>query len=168
MLHQCRLKAIWTASRRAKAKFIPKVYVADRCPFCDGEGMAENIGHMLLYCSGWADQRNAFMSSVIKAAEREVHLLFRRGVYCVNGDQLKVVMILGGSFLDSNLESWLPTISHPLGCGLFQVARFLQSIEYGRIVGFDNIRASGEITNGANAPVVRQHRAGLKRSTPPH
>ena len=167
MLHLCRVKSLWTVVRRAGAGFIPDEYKV-YCPFCD-EGYGENIGHMLLQCKRWAVQREACMGNLIRAARREVEMLFRRGVYCVNGDELVVVLMLGGGFLGCKLESWLPTAAHPLGCGAFQIARFLRDIQVDRYVGLDSINSRDERPiNGAHAPGVRQHRASNKgRETTP-
>ena len=68
---------------------------------------------------------------------REAYRVFREmlptgGVLTVEGDQLIVVLMLGGECHGRRIELWGPDISHPMGCGAFQIARFLQSIEIER------------------------------------
>lgn len=71
------------------------------------------------------------MSGLIREASRIVRGE-TGGVLNVDGEQLMVVLMLGGECRGRRLELWQPDISHPMGCGAFQIARFLQSIEVER------------------------------------
>jgi hypothetical protein len=162
-LHLCRVKGFKTARRMVKACILGKEHM-DVCPCC-GQAGGETIGHMLLKCERWRKQRSSHMGGLIREAYRVFReMLPTGGVLTVEGDQLIVVLMLGGECHGRRIELWGPDTSHPMGCGAFQIARFLQSIEIERSKVLRELSLNHEVPlPQIDAPRVRQQRASLGR-----
>ena len=124
---KCRLRALWTAKRRAKHRLIDNMY-RTRCPCCNQEGEGETMEHLLLDCSAWREERTKYIGSLIEQIG-----LFRLPL---SG---RYTLLLGGEYLGHRLDNWLPPRrrrgqpmdphSRNLQWGIFQVARYLESID---------------------------------------
>ena len=62
---RARLRWLWTAHRRAKAK--PERY--PNCQVC-GTGVTKTLSHLLLRCPVWAAQRADLLGDAIREARR--------------------------------------------------------------------------------------------------
>ena len=127
MVQKCRLRALWTAERRAKHRLIDSIY-RTRCPCCNQEGEGETMEHLLLDCSAWREERMKYIGSLIEQIG-----LFRLPL------SERCTLLLGGEYMGHRLDNWLPPRrkrgqpmdphSRNLQWGIFQVARYLESID---------------------------------------
>ena len=96
MVQKCRLRALWTAERRAKHRLIDGVYKT-RCPCCDQDGEGETIEHLLLDCDAWSEERAKYIGSLIEQI----------GIFKLPLSG-RCTLLLGGEYMGHRLDNWLP------------------------------------------------------------
>ena len=136
LLHLCRIKGWWTARKLAKHHLIDDQY-KNTCPCC-GDGVGETIGHIILKCIRWKKQRQQYLGGLIRAATNIVGVSTKWDSDLVVTERLIIVLILGGTLsCGSRIRHWLPCGEYAgpvyqTNCGIFGIAKFLQSIEVER------------------------------------
>ena len=130
-----------------------------------------NMEHMLLHCRRWEDLRIRHMGALIREARERLEVVPEGESSCeVEGEIM--TLILGGISRGCRLDAWLPdrtrSAKENLQCGLFRVARYLQSIAMDRSVVIREIRIipRGVHTPRADAVEVGQHRIGVSDPNP--
>jgi hypothetical protein len=152
MVQKCRMKAFWTAARRAKHRLIDPEYVT-RCPCCEQEGEGETVEHLLLDCSKWREEREIYIGYLIEQVEMfELPLSGR------------CTLLLGGEYMGHRLKDWLPPRrkrgqpvdphSRSRRWGIFQVAKYLESIDRTRRL------ILGRLDRRGRSPLQSQGRNG--------
>jgi len=177
LLNQCRIRGFWTMQKIAKAskKDSTMRQYLHKCPCCE-EGGAETVEHILLRCRRWEDLRNRHMGDLIRRAKESLERVPPEGESTCGVEGEILTLILGGTCRGCRLEAWLPekatSVKENLQCGLFQVARYLQSIAVDRSVAVRKtackigITYRGEPTRRADAEEVGQHRIDVSDRDP--
>lgn len=119
----CRMGSFWTAEKLARLELVHSKYKT-KCPCCNEVGEGETIEHMLLQCSKWTEQRAQYMGDMILQQDgwepRDI-----------------CTLILGGEHMGTRMADWLPIqldeetdnyVGEQVACGVYNVARFMQSI----------------------------------------
>jgi hypothetical protein len=173
MLSWCRMNALPTAARMAKAwseskkpSPLPEEYLTE-CPCCReqvGEE-GETVEHIVVGCSKWVEQRQLFIKPLMDSIVQQQLLPSTGTGICV--------LLLGGEYKEKRLSGWLPSSKKKqseastghLGqeevnyvCGAFRMARFLQAIERPRTL---ILRQAGRRTPEDGSPLQTQ---GLESS----
>lgn len=118
----CRVGSFWTSKKLARLELVHRKYKS-QCPCCGEVGEGETIEHILLRCSKWAEQREEYLGDVILQDDWEP-----RDVCTI---------LLGGEHMGVRMDDWLPKRlgeetdyceEEQVSCGVYSVARFMQSI----------------------------------------
>jgi len=123
----CRLGAFYTARKLARLGLIHRRYET-QCPCCGEQGEGETVEHLLLRCDKWDGQREEWLGGMLGGVPKEGR-----------EDRDICTIILGGEHMGTRLVSWLPMQleqgthdGERVQCGVYQVARFLESIASAR------------------------------------
>lgn len=95
LLASARVGAYTTGRFLANAGILPAEY-KEECPFC-GVGVPDTIGHVLVECSSWDDERDRFLAALLASVE----------ALGVEGASATSVVLMGGSSDGLALDGWL-------------------------------------------------------------
>jgi hypothetical protein len=92
-LTKARVNALWTARSYARIRWLPEEY-RTRCPFCNLGDHGETLGHLLVECPRWDEQRREIQFMVDEAREQlgpetdsRVIATYLLGGRCLRGDR---------------------------------------------------------------------------------